>query len=137
MTRSTIKLQAPFVIGSRLWPALRIGDATLTIRLPLYRAEQGRTGAAMILEAPGLQFTDQTIRSRIGGFRSLVDPFAAYLSFLEAAAEAREGGDNADLFPAKVMQWARDNAAVIAEARMELCDESGAARHELIAAVQP
>jgi hypothetical protein len=127
-----MKLHAPFIIGSRLLPALRIGDMTLTLRLPLFPAERGRWGATMILEGPGIHLTDQTLRSGLSGFRSLVDPFNTYLSYLDAAAEAREGSDNADLFPPSVMQWARDNASAIAEARMELCDEHGNARHDLI-----
>lgn len=127
-----LQLHAPFIIGSRLLPALRIGDATLTLRLPLFPAECGRWGAAMIFEAPGIAFTDQTLRSGLSGFRSLVDPFSTFLSFLDAAAEAREDGDNADLFPPAVMQWARDNASEISAARMELCDENGAVRHDLI-----
>jgi hypothetical protein len=127
-----MKIHAPFIIGSRLWPALRIGDATLNLRLPLFPAERGRWGAAMIFEAPGLQFTDQTLRSGIRGFRSYVDPFSSYLAFLDAASEAREGSDNSDLFPPPLMQWARDNASAIAEVRLQLCDEHGAVRHHLI-----
>lgn len=127
-----MKLHAPFVIESRLLPALRIGNATLTLRLPLFPAERGKWGATMIFEAPGIQFTDQTVRSGLAGFRSLVEPFNTYLGFLEAAAEAREQGDNADMFPPKVMTWARAHASAIAEARIELCDENGNTRHELI-----
>jgi len=57
--------------------------------LPLFPAERGRWGATMILEGPGIHLTDQTLRSGLSGFRSLVDPFNTYLSYLDAAAEAR------------------------------------------------
>jgi hypothetical protein len=131
-----MQLHAPFLIGSRLWPALRIGDATLTLRLPLFPAERGCWGATMLLEIPGIRITDQTLRSGLSGFHSLVEPFSSYLSCLDAAAEAREGSDNTELFPPKVMQWARDNASAIVGARMQLCDSRGHTRHDLISGWQ-
>jgi hypothetical protein len=127
-----MKLKTPFIIDSTLSPSLRIADATLALHLPLFPAEKARWGATMILEAPGIALTDTTLRSGLSGFRSLVDPFSTYLSMLDAAAEAREGGDNADLFPPNVMQWARENASAIAQARNDLQDELGAVRHDLI-----
>lgn len=132
-------LHPPFAIGSRLVPALQVAGATLSL-LRIERAGK-RQRARFALDLDGAEYLDDSLQSAGQGFRSAVEAFESYLSFLGACAESvryadrtgREPGENADLFPAPVAQWAAEHADEIAMARIELCDEDGmAVRHQLI-----
>jgi hypothetical protein len=119
-----ITLQAPLFIGSALAPAIQVGDTTLSL---LSVSQDGqRQKAEMELYGPDMQYIDHTLRSGVGGFRSVEEPFEAFLAFLGAAAEATiyGGSENAKLFPHHVMQWCHAHADAISEARMSLDKES-------------
>lgn len=117
-------LHDPFIISSALAPALKIGEATLTL-LETEITDDNRDRAVFELQTPTFTHTDKELRSGIGGFPSAVEAFESYLSFLEAAAESYPDGENADLFPPHVVQWACENADEIGMARSDLCDENG------------
>ncbi len=144
-----MKLLTPFIISARLAPALKIGDATLSLIGTDARpsSEPGamilgaRIGATLVLDFPdGTEFECDDLESGCGGFGSVVDIFETFLSFLSAAAEARNfkartgiTSDNDAMFPERIMQWAADNADDIGAAQCDLQDENGNVRTDLIA----
>ena len=116
----TVKLLSPFAISPRLAPAVQIGSAWLSF-------ESGR----FVLDLPdGSEHvvTDFRFpRCRLAGATDesvLQDAFGAMLSFLGACAESRAyaqrhgkdamQGENSDLFPENVGQWAEENSDEIA-----------------------
>ena len=86
------------------------------------------------MRGPGIDYVDNTLRSGIQGWRSVVEIFEAYISFLDAAAEAMiySNSENKTLFPHHVMQWCANHANDIAEARLSITSEDGSPRHYLI-----
>ena len=122
----------PFILGPRITPALQVAGATLSL-LCIERAGK-RQRARFILDLDGTEYLDDSLQSGVQGFRSTVEAFESYLSFLGACAESvryadrtgrGEPGENADLFPVPVARWAADNADEIAMARFDLCDGDG------------
>lgn len=102
----------PCQITSRLLPGVRIGDAELSIEYAKRPGHEGRTRYQWHLDIPAGEFAGDDLQSGAQG-GSLQSGLASLLSFLGAAGEAyayqmRTGheSDNADLFPAPVMEWA-------------------------------
>lgn len=133
-----MKLHSPFIIGSTLSPALKIGDSTLHLT-DVQVAEEGRDRATFLLVTPEFEYEDDQLRSGVGGFISTVAAFDAFLSFLEAAAEAEEyevrtgqKSDNSNLFPAHVAEWALLNKDEIEAVRSEITNEDGSPNEALI-----
>jgi len=133
-------LKSPFIIGSTLSPALKIGDSTLHLT-DVQVAEEGRNRATFLLVTPEFEYEDQ-LRFGIGGFISIVAAFDSFLSFLEAAAEAAEAAeyevrtgmksDNSDLFPPHVTEWALLNKDEMSLVHSEICNEDGSTNDSLI-----
>ncbi len=133
-----MKLHSPFIISARLAPALQVGDAWLSY-----------VDGQFVIDLPdGTEHTVTGLRppqGRVKGrndtpCRLLVDQFGALLSFLGACAESRAyavragkdamDGDNSNLFPANVGEWAEsvsDELAMLAndieESECELITE--------------
>jgi hypothetical protein len=134
-----MELHEPFIIGPRLLPALRIGDAFLSLD-SVTRARTGRRLAPVfILDIGSDSYRIDDMSSGAGGFRSAVEPFNSLLSLMAACAEAlhyreRTGhcSDNADLFEPTVAQWCADHSSDIEAAQCDLQDENGNVRHSLI-----
>ena len=131
-------LKPPFIIGSTLSPALKIGDSTLHLT-DVQFAEEGRDRATFLLVTPEFEYEDDQLRSGVGGFQSTVSIIESFLSYLEAAAEAEEYGertgyhsDNSDLFPRHVVEWALLNKCELDYTHMEITDEDGAPNESLI-----
>ena len=131
-------LKPPFIIGSTLSPALKIGDSTLHLT-DVQLAEEGRDRATFLLVTPEFEYEDDQLRSGTGGFISTVAAFGAFLSFLEAAAESLRyrivtgvKGENEDLFPHHVNVWAAYNKDAIEMAICEITDEDGYPNESLI-----
>ena len=131
-------LKSPFIIGSTLSPALKIGDSTLHLT-DVQLAEQGRDRATFLLVTPEFEYVDDQLRSGVGGFISTVSAFDAFLSFLEAAAESLRyrivtgvKGENEDLFPHHVNVWAAYNKDAIEMAICEITNEDGSPNESLI-----
>ncbi len=131
-------LKSPFIIGSTLSPALKIGDSTLHLA-DVQLAEQGRDQATFLLVTPEFEYVDDKLRSGVGGFQSTVSIFESFLSFLSAAAESLRyrivtgvKGENEDLFPHHVNVWAAYNKDAIEMAICEITDEDGAPNESLI-----
>ena len=133
-----MKLRNPFIIGSTLSPALKIGDSTLHLT-DVQLAEQSRDRATFLLVTPEFEYQDDQLRSGVGGFQSTVGIFESFLSFLSAAAESLRyrivtgvKGENEDLFPHHVNVWAAYNKDAIEMAICEITDEDGAPNDSLI-----
>lgn len=92
-------LSAPFLISSRLLPAVSIGKGGEQITVSL-------SPRGFILDGPfgEHRITDLTLR----GNPSIESAFETLLSFMSAAAESFRyrgmDGENADLFPAEVTE---------------------------------
>lgn len=103
-------LHAPFSISARLLPSLEIGDATISIE-PIGIAGH-RTQLRYFIDLPdGSTYAADDLSLGMGG--DLVEGFASLLSFLSACAESRAYGrrnrtigENSDLFPDNVGEWA-------------------------------
>lgn len=128
----------PFIIGSTLSPALKIGDSTLHLT-DVQFAEEGRDRATFLLVTPEFEYRDDQLRSGVGGFISTVAAFDTLLSFLEAAAEAEEYEvrtgeelDDSDLFPPHVTEWALLNKDEIRTVHRDICNEDGSTNDSLI-----
>lgn len=131
-------LKPPFIIGSTLSPALKIGDSTLHLT-DVQLAEQGRDQATFLLVTPEFEYVDDQLRSGVGGFQSTVGIFESFLGFMQAAIEAAEyemrtgrESDNADLFPKHVVEWALEHKEAIEVAICDIIDEGGLPNESLI-----
>jgi hypothetical protein len=133
-----LKLHSPFIITSTLSPGIKIGDSVLHLT-DVQVAEDGRDRATFLLVTPEFEYQDDQLRSGTGGFISTVAAFDAFLSFLEAAAEAEEyevrtgmESDNSDLFPPHIVEWALLNKDEIRIMHSDICNEDGSTNDSLI-----
>ncbi len=131
-------LKSPFIIGSTLSPALKIGDSTLHLT-DVQLAEQGRDQATFLLVTPEFEYVDDKLRSGVGGFQSTVSIFESFLGFMQAAIEAAEyemrtgrESDNSGLFPKHVVEWALEHKDAIEMAICDITDEDGVPNESLI-----
>lgn len=134
--RSTLKLTHPAFISSRLLPAVRAGNAIISMQRE-GRDDEGRDVFRYWIEFASdagdrTEYEAADLRSGVGGC-SLQEAFASLLCFLEAAAEAyacevRAGraSDNDDMFPHEINEWAYLNSDEIGDKRFELDDCAGA-----------
>lgn len=120
-----MKLHSPFLISSRLLPALQIGGAW--IQLEYSHTVLNRDHYRHTIDLPsGESFSD----SDLSGHGGLQEMFCSLLSFLDAAAEsyryhmdydkAVEADSNATLFPREVVEWAYQNSDEISMTRLEI-----------------
>lgn len=110
-----MKLSEPLLITPRLMPGVRIGDAFISIEYSRRPGRGGRMRYRYYIDAPGFEHTDDDLQSGAQG-GSLVDGLKSLLSFLSACAESRRygrahgiQGENADLFPDPIGEWAEAN----------------------------
>lgn len=132
-------LRPPFIISSRLLPALPLADGFLHLD-GFTDAEEGRQKARFILDRPGEEeYVIDTLKSGCGGFREVAEAFDALLAFMEADIESSrhemytgKPPQEPPLFPDHIRNWLYDKADEIALARFELLDDSGSLRPQLI-----
>jgi len=134
-----MELRPPLCISPRLLPAVKIGE--VFVQLDDITPAGERERAHIIIDGiPGMdEYTDDSMKSGAGGFSSRSEEedatareiIGGYLSFLDAAAESyayrmRTGrtGDNENMFPPAVVEWAHANADEIGMIRMELEEDS-------------
>lgn len=135
-------LHPPFIITARLLPGLRLADAVLSYEGSAGITADHRDIASMVLDIPGQdEYIDDRMKSGCGGFRHTVDVFESFLSFLLAAVESFEygertgtDGENTDLFPRRIVEWASENKNEIESVLCDLHDEEGATNRSLIEA---
>lgn len=121
-----MKLNSPFEISSRLLPALRVADATISIDFAKRDGREGRTRYQWYIDTPDFEATGNDLQSGCQG-GSLQEGMASLLSFLSACGEAlnysdRTGheSDNADLFPRNVAEWAQSHYEELSMLAIEL-----------------
>ena len=126
-----MELHYPFVIGPRLAPAIRLGDSWLSLTdvLPGALMQEDRDTLVFQIDGPDTDVEDDTMMSAVGGLKSKVQAFYAFLSFLGAAVEHQrnlERGSIRDeldgLFDATITDWACEHANEIECATCELSD---------------
>lgn len=118
-------IKSPFVITSRLKPGLMFGKDTISIAYGKYDAE-GRMVYDIWIDIGKKHFHITDLRSGVGG-GSLQEGMKSLLSFLGAAAESyryemqtRIKGENTDLFPARVTEWAYQHSDELAMLACEI-----------------
>lgn len=125
-----MKLHSPFSISARLCPALMVKASN---GIAWINYDNGQ----FIIDLP--DGTEHKVTDfHPGACSDLADQFAAILSFLTACAESRSyaertkrdpmSGENSDLFPDNVGQWAQSVSDELSMLQMEI-EESD---HELI-----
>lgn len=128
-------LHSPFGIGSRLLPALKIGDGEVSLEFNDYTRDD-RARYRWHINIPAGEFSEADLCSGVGGSASLQDMFCSLLTFLSAAAESHryriwKGADEIDpdsnesLFPAEVVEWAAHHSDEISMIQLDI-EESGA-----------
>ena len=136
-------LHEPFIIGSRLYPALKLGDGFLSLASASWDTETAsvlgtRMQFGFYLDTPEFEYFDDNLQSGCGC--TTVEAFENFLGFMEAAIESYDyelrypgrEGENTSLFPRHVVEWAYDNRWAVEEARSSICDEDGYALTHLI-----
>lgn len=127
---TTLTLRPPLHIGPRLMPAVRIGDRSTIHISPTRRDADGRVVWRYIIEDHDRHVLDDATDLR-SGTGDEIDPnkaMATLLGFLTAAAEAFRHalngghGENADLFPPDVTEWAYEHDDEIAALALELTE---------------
>lgn len=118
-----MKLHSPFIITSRLLPGLQIGGATVQLEFDGSTSDD-RTRYRWTIDLPdGSQHSGNDLKSGCGG-GSLQEGFESLLAFLGASAESWRyrgaDGENSDLFPQPVVEWAAQNSDEIGMAQLEI-----------------
>jgi hypothetical protein len=111
-------LHQPFQISARLLPAIRIGDDWISIEFD--GESQGRARYRYHIDFGKEYHQGNDLKSGVGG-GSLQQGMASLLSFLSACAESYNcKGENYDLFPPHVAEWAYQNSDEISMLQCEL-----------------
>ena len=137
MKTNSIMLRDPVVIAPNLEPGVRIGaDSWVTISYSSRPGSDGRTRCRWTVMRHGLpDVIGHDLQSGCGGGnlrRGLVD----LLCFLGAFAEAhRPGrtkyeGDNSELFPEELAEWAYLNSDEISMAQIEVEENTECMKEE-------
>lgn len=126
---STTNIKKPFIITARLMAGVRIGDAFISIGQGK-RNSEGRTQYGVFIDLPdGTEHEVTYLHSGCQG-GEIQDGMASLLSFLSAAGESyayamRQGkdgmtGENSDLLPQAVTEWAYQNSDEISLLALEI-----------------
>lgn len=130
---STIKIESPCIITSRLLPGVAIGKSTISIAYSDELGDDGRTRYRYYLDlqtdGERIEYTADDIQSGCQG-GSLQEGLASLLSFMAACGESygyamRQGielvdSENGELFPADVAEWCYLNSDELTMAAIEL-----------------
>jgi len=122
-------LKPPVLITSRLLPGLHIGDGWVSIKFDHEKpGDESRLRYRWYIDIPAGDFEGNDLQS--GNSRYGTDEEAlqagleSLLSFLGSAAESYRykgmEGENADLFPEAVVEWAAQNSDEISMLGLEL-----------------
>lgn len=125
-----LRLTDPVIITSRLLPGVRAGDGFISIQRAARPTSSGRVRFHYWIDLPdGTEYTDSSLTSPRP---SLQDALSTLLTFLAAAGEShgyhlRTGreGENGDMFPQNVNEWAYDNNDELASLALELDETPG------------
>lgn len=128
-----MKINPPCMITARLMAGIRIGDGTISIGYAKRRGDECRTRYQYYIDIPSGEYSGDDIQSGnpvANHSNGLQSGLESLLSFLGASAESyqydiRRGGDgtqgeNSDLFPLAVVEWANQHSDELTMAAIEL-----------------
>ena len=107
---------SPIEITSRLLFGVRIGHTEISITYATLQGKEGRERYRYYIDGGDVSYTSDDLQSGCQG-GNLQEGLESLLSFLGACAE---GGENADLFPPDVAEWAKSNSDEISMLAVEL-----------------
>jgi hypothetical protein len=128
-----MQLKPPFMISSRLLPGLKVADGSLSLEA-LRRNREGRIVYRWYADIPAGEFSEKDLKSGSGADVDYQNVFGDFLSFLSAAAESYayglrmqgDFGENVDLFPRPVVEWAHKHSEEIDTLQLEIEDSEEA-----------
>lgn len=116
-------LTTPVEISSSLQPCVRIGGAEVCISYSRREGRVGRTRYQWQINLGRKEYQGDDLQSGCQG-GSLQEGLESLLSFLSAAGDsfrhAGKDGENSDLFPLPVVQWASQHSDELEMARIEV-----------------
>lgn len=121
-------ISAPFDIGPRLWPSLKLSDDSRVSITTVGRDAEGRVHYQWAVDARGDGGRSRKIgsgvdlKSGVGSGVDLDEMFRTFADFVSAWVEAGADGDNSDIFPEAMRSWADAN---VDELRVAVGDEEG------------
>jgi hypothetical protein len=110
-----LELTHPMTITPRLMAGLKVGKAFISIEYAGVSPDR-RWIYRYHIDRGSREFTGEDLKSGVGG-GSIQQGLTSLLSFLTAAAE---GGENADLFPPEIVEWAAENRDELSCLEIEL-----------------
>lgn len=123
-----MELKAPLFISARLMPAIKIGDVVISLTIAFKkRDEEGRTIYKCFIDFPdGTKHEIKDLRSGCQG-GTILEGFQSLLSFLSSAGESfnhkRMAGENSDLFPQTITEWASNHIDELALMDFEINEQ--------------
>jgi hypothetical protein len=121
-----MEIRSPLIITSRLMPGAQVGNGTLSIEYSPRQPPSGRTRYRYFIDVGKRTHKASDLQSGVGG-GTLQEGLRSLLSFLGAAAESygyemRTGrkGENSDIFPKWVSEWAYENDDDLSMLALEL-----------------
>lgn len=118
------EILSPCIITSRLMEGVQLSDGTTISIEAIGRTSEGRVRYRYFLdfeEGPEA-YSASDLRSGCGESVDHRAMLATLLNFLGACAESFPDGENADLFPREVGEWARGMSDELAMLRLEIED---------------
>ena len=117
-------LHCSFEISSRLLPCINVGGACVQLEYSKVPGKDGRTRYKWIIDLPDRKsYSNCDLQSGCQG-GNLSEGFSSLFSFLRAAAESWKyngsKGENSNLFPAPVVEWAAQNSDEIGMIAFEI-----------------
>jgi hypothetical protein len=121
-----MQLTTPIVITPRLMAGARIGDGWLSIGYSDRPGDEGRARFIYHIDTPDFEHTGEDLQSGCGE-SSLQSGLASLCGFLSACGESYsydmrhgEPGENYDLFPPAVAEWAYQRSGELSMLECEL-----------------
>lgn len=122
-------LRDPIIITPRLLPGVKIGNTFISLERD-GETRDNRDRFRWSIDLDGKEYSGNDLKSGCGGC-SMLEAFRSLVSFLSAAVESysykqRTGreGENIDLFPLPVVEWAYQHSSEIESLSLDLDPET-------------
>ena len=119
-------LRDPIIITPRLLAGVKIGNAFLSLERS-GETRDNRDRFRWFADIDGKEYSEADLKSGCGGC-SMLEGFRSLVSFLLAAVESYRykgtEGENTDLFPLPVVEWASANHSALEYLNYELDPET-------------
>lgn len=118
-------LKPPFIMSSRLLPAVKIAGATLSIEA-INTSSDGRIVYQWHWDFEKQSITASDLKSGVGDKLDYQQTMGGLLSFMVACAESLQCGsdENSSLFPQEMHEWLTQNSDEIGMLALELEETS-------------